>query len=158
MTSFGDGEKVGVPSGQGTVGEKFPVQRCSRRGFPILGTRGMTADGCALFALVEQGTEGGGAALDQVVGMSIAAMIVGAGLLWIGYQHRMRKITWLQDLGVRVGHTFHRPAWVALPMALLNRSMYCMYLSAPPGANRIRLRIRSSPGTWCTRSSCDSSS
>ena len=67
---------------------------------------------------VAQGTEGGGAALDQVIGMSIAAMIVGAGLLWIGYQHRMRKITWLNDLGEWAGRKFHRPAWVALPIAL----------------------------------------
>ena len=37
---------------------------------------------------VAQGTEGGGAALDQVIGMSVVALVVTAGLLWIGYLHR----------------------------------------------------------------------
>ena len=67
---------------------------------------------------VAQGTEGGGAALDQVIGMSVAAAIVSAGLLWIGYLHRTRKITWLHDLGEWAGRKFHRPSWVALPIAL----------------------------------------
>jgi hypothetical protein len=65
-----------------------------------------------------QGTEGGGAALDQVIGMSVVAAIVSAGLLWIGYLHRARKITWLERLGEWAGNKFHRPPWVALPTAL----------------------------------------
>ena len=32
--------------------------------------------------------EGGGAALDQVIGMSVAGMVVSVALLWIGYLHR----------------------------------------------------------------------
>jgi hypothetical protein len=67
---------------------------------------------------VAQGTEGGGAALDQVIGMSVVAAIVSAGLLWIGYLHRARKITWLHDLGEWAGRKFHRPSWVALPIGL----------------------------------------
>lgn len=39
--------------------------------------------------------EGGGAALDQVFLMSAVAAVVSIGLLWIGYLHRTRKITWL---------------------------------------------------------------
>jgi hypothetical protein len=69
-------------------------------------------------SIVAQGTEGGGAALDQVIGMSVVAAIVSAGLLWIGYLHRARKITWLHDLGEWAGRKFHRPSWVALPIAL----------------------------------------
>jgi hypothetical protein len=65
-----------------------------------------------------QGTEGGGAALDQVIGMSVVAAIVSAGLLWIGYLHRARKITWLERLGEWAGAKFHRPPWVALPIGL----------------------------------------
>src|ERR1700712_1913634 len=65
-----------------------------------------------------QGTEGGGAALDQIIGMTVVAAIISAGLLWIGYLHRMRKITWLKRLGERVGAKFGRPPWVALPIAL----------------------------------------
>jgi hypothetical protein len=67
---------------------------------------------------VAQGTEGGGAALDQVIGMSVVAAIVSAGLLWVGYLHRARKITWLDRLGEWAGRKFHRPPWVALPIAL----------------------------------------
>ena len=44
--------------------------------------------------------------------------MVGVALLWIGYLHRMRKITWLHDLGEWAGSKFNRPAWVALPIAL----------------------------------------
>ena len=65
-----------------------------------------------------QGSEGGGAALDQVIGMSVVAAIVSGGLLWVGYLHRMRKITWLERLGEWAGRKFHRPPWVALPIAL----------------------------------------
>lgn len=62
--------------------------------------------------------EGGGAALDQVIGMSVAATIVSVGLLWIGYLHRQRRITWLQNLADRVGNKFNRPPWVALQICL----------------------------------------
>jgi hypothetical protein len=72
----------------------------------------------SLQSYVAQGTEGGGAALDQVIGMSVVAAIVSAGLLWIGYLHRARKITWLHDLGEWAGRKFHRPSWVALPIGL----------------------------------------
>ncbi len=70
------------------------------------------------FSYLAQGTEGGGAALNEVIGLSVASVVVGAALLWIGYQHRMRKITWLHDLGEWAGRKFNRPAWVALPIAL----------------------------------------
>ncbi len=35
-------------------------------------------------SVLAEGSEGGGAALDQVIGMSVATMVVTAGLLWIG--------------------------------------------------------------------------
>lgn len=62
--------------------------------------------------------EGGGAALDQVIGMSVAATIVSGGLLWIGYLHRQRRITWLQNLADKIGNKFNRPPWVALQICL----------------------------------------
>ena len=65
-----------------------------------------------------QGTEGGGAALDQVIGLSVGGLDRRRALLWIGYLHRMRKITWLNDLGEWAGRKFKRPPWVALPIAL----------------------------------------
>jgi hypothetical protein len=68
--------------------------------------------------VVAQGGEGGGAALDQVIGMSAVAFVVTAGLLWIGYLHRQRRITWLNNLAEWAGRRFKRPPWVALPIAL----------------------------------------
>jgi hypothetical protein len=65
-----------------------------------------------------QGSEGGGAAIGEVIGMSVVGLIVGVILLWIGYLHRARKITWLNSLGEWSERRFKRPAWVALPIAL----------------------------------------
>lgn len=64
------------------------------------------------------GTEGGGAAIGEVIGMSAVGLVVGVILIWVGYLHRARKITWLHDLGERAGRRFKRPAWVALPIML----------------------------------------
>jgi len=72
-----------------------------------------------------QGSEGGGAALDQVIGMSVVALIVSLGLLWVGYLHRQRRITWLNSLAVWAGRKFNRPPWVALPMALFITTLIC---------------------------------
>jgi hypothetical protein len=68
--------------------------------------------------LAAQGTEGGGAAIGEVIGMSVVGMIVGLILIYIGYLHRSRKITWLKNLADRVGTRFKRPAWVALPIMM----------------------------------------
>src|SRR3954471_15195397 len=76
-------------------------------------------------SVVAQGSEGGGAALDQVIGMSVAALVVTAGLLWIGYLHRQRRITWLNNLAEWAGRKFKRPPWVALPMALFIATLIC---------------------------------
>ena len=76
-------------------------------------------------SVVAQGNEGGGAALDQVIGMSVVALVVTAGLLWIGYLHRQRRITWLNNLAEWAGRKFKRPPWVALPMALFIATLIC---------------------------------
>src|ERR1700754_3417679 len=76
-------------------------------------------------AVVAQGSEGGGAALDQVIGMSVVAFVVTAGLLWIGYMHRQRGITWLSSLAEYAARKFKRPPWVALPMALFITTLIC---------------------------------
>ena len=67
--------------------------------------------------------EGGGAALDQVIGMSVVALVVTVALLWIGYLHRMRRITWLQNLAERTGVKFKRPPWVALQVFLFTATI-----------------------------------
>jgi hypothetical protein len=77
------------------------------------------------FSVLAQGSEGGGAALDQVIGMSVVALVVTAGLLWIGYLHRQRRITWLNSLAEWAGGKFKRPPWVALPMALFIATLIC---------------------------------
>lgn len=81
------------------------------------------ADGVSISAAA--GTEGGGAALDQVIGMSVATTIITAGLLWIGYLHRQRRITWLQNLAEKVGRKMNRPPWVALPALLFTSTIIC---------------------------------
>ena len=69
--------------------------------------------------------EGGGAALDQVIGMSVVALVVTVALLWIGYLHRMRRITWLNSLAERMGRKFRRPPWVALQVFLFTATIIC---------------------------------
>jgi hypothetical protein len=86
-----------------------------------VGPNGESANGSILAA----SSEGGGAALDQVIGMSVAAAVVFAALLWIGYQHRTRKITWLTRLAEAFGRKFNRPPWVALPLALFIATIIC---------------------------------
>ncbi|MCG5432590.1 hypothetical protein LV457_09855 [Mycobacterium sp. MYCO198283] len=65
----------------------------------------------------------GGAALDQVIGLSVAGLVVTAVVLWIAYMHRMRRITWLANLGERTGKRFNRPAWVALPIFIFTATL-----------------------------------
>jgi hypothetical protein len=76
-------------------------------------------------AIVAASSEGGGAALDQVIGMSIAAAVVFAGLVWVGYLHRTRKITWLNRFAEACGRRFKRPPWVAVPMMIFITTLIC---------------------------------
>ncbi len=71
------------------------------------------------------GSEGGGAALSQVIGLSIVAVIVGAVMLWIGYLHRNHRITWLTRIAEAFGRRFKRPPWVALPIAIFTATLIC---------------------------------
>ena len=75
--------------------------------------------------MLRRQAEGGGAALDQVIGMSVVGAVVTAVLLWIGYLHRNRKITWLNSLAEWSGRKFKRPPWVALPIALFIATIIC---------------------------------
>lgn len=69
--------------------------------------------------------EGGGTAIHEVIGLSVAAVIVTALLLWIGWMHRSHKITWLTSLADRFATRFKRPSWVALPIAMFITSIIC---------------------------------
>jgi hypothetical protein len=66
-----------------------------------------------------------GAGLNQVIGLSIAAMIISAGMLWVGWAHRARRITWLNSVAERLGRKFNRPPWVALPVLVFTTSIIC---------------------------------
>ncbi len=76
-------------------------------------------------SVLAQGDEGGGAALSEIFGLSAAAAVVTAVLLWIGYLHRNHKISWLTKLADWSGRRFKRPPWVALPIAMFITSIIC---------------------------------
>lgn len=76
-------------------------------------------------SVVAQGSEGGGAALHEIIGLSVAAAVITAILLWIGYLHRNHKISWLTKLADWSGRRFKRPPWVALPIAMFIGSIIC---------------------------------
>ena len=75
--------------------------------------------------LAAAGTEGGGAALGQVIGMTAVALVIGVALCWLGYLHRARKITWVNSVAEYAGRKFKRPPWVAVPMALFIATLIC---------------------------------
>ncbi|OBJ03254.1 hypothetical protein [Mycobacterium sp. 1465703.0] len=66
-----------------------------------------------------------GAGLNQVIGLSIAAVVITLLLLWVGYAHRTHRIEWLSRAADRVGTKFHRPGWVALPVLVFTTSIIC---------------------------------
>lgn len=86
---------------------------------------GQMTDLTEISILAAAGSEGGGAALDQVIGMTAVALVIGALLCWLGYLHRMRKITWVNSVAEYAGRKFKRPPWVAVPMALFIGTLIC---------------------------------
>jgi hypothetical protein len=66
-----------------------------------------------------------GAGLNQVIGLSIAALVITLVLLWVGYAHRSHRIEWLTRIADKMGEKFHRPNWVALPVLVFTTSIIC---------------------------------
>ena len=66
-----------------------------------------------------------GAGLNQVIGLSVAAVVLAVVLLWVGYAHRTHRIEWLTKIADKVGEKFHRPSWVALPVLVFTSSIIC---------------------------------
>jgi hypothetical protein len=66
-----------------------------------------------------------GAGLNQVIGLSIAALVITLVLLWVGYAHRNHRIEWLTRIADEIGEKFHRPSWVALPVLVFTTSIIC---------------------------------
>jgi hypothetical protein len=75
--------------------------------------------------LAATGSEGGGAAINEIIGLTAAGGIVTLILLWIGWMHRKHKISWLTSLADWSGRRFKRPPWVALPLAMFIASIIC---------------------------------
>src|SRR6202451_1707729 len=66
-----------------------------------------------------------GAGLDQVIGLSVAGMVIGAVMLYVGWAHRTHRITWLTSVAEWLGGKFDRPSWVALPVLVFTTSIIC---------------------------------
>lgn len=66
-----------------------------------------------------------GAGLNQVIGLSIAAVVIAAVILWVGHAHRTHRIQWLTRAADKFGEKFHRPNWVALPVLVFTTSIIC---------------------------------
>jgi len=61
----------------------------------------------------------GGAALDQVIGLTLGAGVVTLVLLFIAWQHRTHRIEWLQKLGDLAGRLLGTTAWAALALVFI---------------------------------------
>jgi hypothetical protein len=65
----------------------------------------------------------GGAALDQVIGLTAGAAIVTAGLLWIAWAHRTHRIEWFQTAGERLRDRTDEPGWSSIPTLFVASSL-----------------------------------
>ncbi len=74
------------------------------------------------------GGQGGGAALDQVFGMSAAAGVISLGLLYLAFLHRTRRITWLGRLADYAGAKTNLPGWAALPLVMFISTILTAFL------------------------------
>ena len=61
----------------------------------------------------------GGAALDQVIGLTVGAGVVTLILLFIAWQHRTHRIEWLQRLGDFAGRQLGTTAWAAVALVFI---------------------------------------
>src|ERR1700761_5158685 len=66
-----------------------------------------------------------GAGLNQVIGLSVAAMVITLVMLVGGYAHRHHRIQWRTRIADRLAEKFHRPNWVALPVLIFTTSIIC---------------------------------
>jgi len=65
----------------------------------------------------------GGAALDQVLWLSVAATAVTAVLLVIAWAHRTHRIEWFERLGERLGAQYGEPGWSTIPTMFVASSL-----------------------------------
>ncbi len=77
----------------------------------------------SILALATENAPVGGAALDQVIGLSVGAAVVTAVLLVIAWQHRTHRIEWFNKLGENLGAVSGAPGWVAIPAVFVGTSL-----------------------------------
>ena len=65
----------------------------------------------------------GGAALDQVIGLSVAAGVVTLILMWIAWAHRTHRIEWFQKAGDALSARFQTPGWNIIPTLFVASSL-----------------------------------
>ncbi len=65
----------------------------------------------------------GGATLGQVAIASLAAMLLTAALLYIGFGYRAGRLTWLRRLAAHVERRSGYPAWVGIPVGIATTSL-----------------------------------
>ena len=66
-----------------------------------------------------------GAGLNQVIGLSVAAMVITLLMLWAGHAYRSHRLSWLARFADWLGGKFNRPSWVALPVLVFTTSIIC---------------------------------
>ncbi|MCW2831302.1 MAG: hypothetical protein JWP31_1994, partial [Aeromicrobium sp.] len=65
----------------------------------------------------------GGAELEQVIGLSVAASLVTGVLLGIAWAHRTHRIEWFETLGRRLGARYGEPGWSTIPTMFVGSSL-----------------------------------
>lgn len=65
----------------------------------------------------------GGAELQQVIWLSVAATVVTIVLLVIAWAHRTHRIEWLDRLGKRLGAQYGEPGWSTIPTMFVASSL-----------------------------------
>ncbi|MGH3459546.1 hypothetical protein [Aeromicrobium sp.] len=76
-----------------------------------------------MFIAATEPPPAGGAALDQVIGLTAGAAIVTAGLLWIAWAHRTHRIEWFQAAGERLRERTDEPGWSSIPTLFVASSL-----------------------------------
>ena len=80
-------------------------------------------DSLALTLAAEPSARGAG--LNQVIGLSVAAMVITLLMLWVGHGYRSHRMKWLGRFADWLGVKFNRPSWVALPVLVFTTSLIC---------------------------------
>ena len=65
----------------------------------------------------------GGAAIGQVIGATLGALVATAGLLWIITAHRSGRIAWVGRLAAYAERVNGLPGWASLPSALIGGAL-----------------------------------